>query len=205
MQVPDIENTSPREPLPLPYRFEGLTVMGVSPTRLTRVANPDIPLTYEFARGLQTKNLVKRFTESRTAIALVGLGLRPAAHTVRAHVRASIISAGLVQWVASLNGTPLQVTLTPTPAPRFDTNCDMCNGTNPNCEACDGTGELVEVELPDTAYKYVQALDDYPTQTSTSPEHAAAVQLAADKWAKRWMTEGNTGGKSLLNDPEIEL
>jgi len=32
---------------------------------------------------------------------------------------------------------------------KVDTNCDMCNGTNPNCEACGGTGDLLQEAADD--------------------------------------------------------
>lgn len=95
--------------------MQGLTVQGVSPYRLTPRPNENITVPDEVGATIVRRNLARRLTESRIAIALVGLGLRPAALTVSAHVRALITSAGLVRAVASFNGKPIQVTLTQTP------------------------------------------------------------------------------------------
>lgn len=70
--------------------------------RISPVYNPLIDVTPEFAKQINARELAKRLIESRIAIALVGLGLRPAARTVRAHVRAEISSSGLALWVANL-------------------------------------------------------------------------------------------------------
>jgi hypothetical protein len=86
---------------------QGLTVQGVSPYRLTPVTNPDIPLTPEFRAQLARKNLVRLFIEPRTAIALVGHGLRRAARTVGAHVQATLTTVALARAVASMRSPEL--------------------------------------------------------------------------------------------------
>lgn len=121
MQVPDIATAvSPEKP----YVYKGLSVQGVSPYRLTPVANPDIKLTPEFREQLIRKNLVRLFIESKTAIAAVGRGLRPAAPTVRAHVRVVLITSGLVQRAVNLQAREL---LTQKAAPPSDIEVDLSN------------------------------------------------------------------------------
>lgn len=93
--------------------MQGLTVQGVSPYRLTPVANPEISLTPEFRAKLARKNLVRTLIEPRTVIALVGHGLQPVALTVRAHVRAMLTMSGLVRTVANMQN---RATSIPKPA-----------------------------------------------------------------------------------------
>lgn len=93
--------------------MQGLTVQGVSPTRLTPRPNENISVPDEVGRTIVRRNLARRLTESRIAIATAGLGLNPTGLTVRALVRALISSAGLVQAVANLQ----RKELTPTAAP----------------------------------------------------------------------------------------
>lgn len=102
-----------RAMLPLPYKYEGLTVEGVSRDRLTPRMNENITVPDEVGRAIVARNLARRLTESRIAIALVGLGLRPAALTVAALVRATITTAGLARLAAN---TQSPVTSTPKPA-----------------------------------------------------------------------------------------
>ena len=104
--------------------MQGLTVQGASPARLTPRPNENISVPDEVGRTIVRRNLARRLTESRIAIATVGLGLRPADLTVRALVRALITSAGLVQWVAGLNGKTIHATLTPTAAPPSEVELD---------------------------------------------------------------------------------
>ena len=123
MQGPDFVAVTPekaRELLPLPYRFAGLTVQGASPTRLTPRPNENISVPDEVGRTIVRRNLARRLTESRIAIATVGLGHSPTGLTVRGLVRAMITTAGLVQAVANLRGKTVQATLTPTAAPLSD-------------------------------------------------------------------------------------
>jgi hypothetical protein len=93
---------------------QGLIARGVNQHRLTPYLNPVITVPLEVARAIALKNLVRRLIGSELAIARVGLGLRPAARTVSAHVRAAIFFAGLARKVACSES------LTPTAVPRFD-------------------------------------------------------------------------------------
>lgn len=102
-----------------PYAYEGLTVLGVSPYRLTPRPNENITVPDEVGRTIVRRNLARRLTESRIAIAMVGLGLRPAALTVRAHVQAMISFAGLARVAANMPPTE-KLLLTPKPAHRFE-------------------------------------------------------------------------------------
>jgi hypothetical protein len=94
---------------------QGLTVQGVSRDRLTPRPNENITVPDEVGRAIVRRNLARQFTESRIAIALVGLGLRPAALTVRGLVRAMITTAGLARVAASLPPT-VESQSTPTAA-----------------------------------------------------------------------------------------
>ena len=121
MQGPDTIQVSPekaRELLPLPYVYKGLSVQGVNPTRLTRYPNQNITVPDEVGRAIVLRDVARRLIGSETAIARVGLGLRPAGRTVAAHVQAAIFFAGLAQKVANSPDPPL---LTPKPAPRSKT------------------------------------------------------------------------------------
>jgi hypothetical protein len=82
---------------------QGLTVQGVNSTRLTPYPNQSVSVPDE-AIGL--RNLARQFTESKTAIAQVGLGLRPVARTVSAHVQAAIFFAELAQKVVNSPDPP---------------------------------------------------------------------------------------------------
>ena len=93
--------------------MQGLTVQGFSPYRLTPVAIPVIPGTQGLRAGFARKNLVKLLIEPKTAIALVGHGLRRAAPTVRGHVQATLTTTALVRAVASMRSPE---SLTPTAA-----------------------------------------------------------------------------------------
>lgn len=132
MQVPDIATAVSPEKLPMPYVYKGLSVQGVSPYRLTPVANPNIKLTPEFREQLARKNLVRLFIESKTAIATVGRGLRPAAPTVRAHVRVVLITSGLVQRAVSLQAREL---LTQKAAPLSELCSEGCGIAKADCRA----------------------------------------------------------------------
>lgn len=85
-----------------PYVYKGLTVQGVSPTRLTPLPNENITVPDEVGRAIVARNLARRFTESRIAIAMVGLGVQPAALTVSGVVRALITRAELARTVADI-------------------------------------------------------------------------------------------------------
>lgn len=92
-----------RQELPeKPYAYEGLTVQGVSLYRLTARPNENIEVPDEVGYTIIRRNLARRLTESRIAIATVGLGVQPAGRTVRAHVRATIITAGLARVAANI-------------------------------------------------------------------------------------------------------
>lgn len=95
--------------------MQGLTVQGVSPTRLTPRPNENIEVPDEVGATIVRRNLARRFTESRIAIATVGLGVQPAALTVRGLVRALITSAALARVAANLqsrdSSTPIAVPL----------------------------------------------------------------------------------------------
>lgn len=123
MQGPDIVMTTPEKAklFELPYRFEGLTVQGASPTRLTPYPNPNVYVAPETIKAIGLRSLVRLFTEGKTAIARVGLGLRPAARTVSGHVQAAIFFAGLAQRVVNSPEPPL---LTPTAAPLSNDGVD---------------------------------------------------------------------------------
>lgn len=109
MQIPDIATAvSPAKA----YVYKGLSVQGASPTRLTPYPNPNIMVPDEVGRAIVLRNLARRLIGSEIAIARVGLGLRPAAHTVSAHVQAATFFSGLARKVAS-SPEPL---LTPKPA-----------------------------------------------------------------------------------------
>jgi hypothetical protein len=98
---------------------QGVTVQGVSRDRLTPRPNENITVPNEVGRAIVARNLARQFTESRIAIAMVGLGLRPAALTVRGLVRATITFAGLARVAANLPPT-VESQSTPTAAPRSD-------------------------------------------------------------------------------------
>jgi len=117
VQGPDTVMTTPEKAklFELPYRFEGLSVQGASPTRLTAYPNPMIDVPNEVGRAIGLRSVAKLFLEGKTAIARVGLGLRPAARTVSAHVQVAIFFAGLARKVAY---SPSPESLTPTAAPR---------------------------------------------------------------------------------------
>lgn len=126
MQVPDIETAvTPAkafELLPMPYRHVGLTVQGASPTRLTPYPNPNVDVAPETIKAIGLRSLVRLFTEGKTAIARVGLGLRPAARTVSGHVQAAIFFAGLARKVAN---SPSPALLTPTAAPLSNVEVEL--------------------------------------------------------------------------------
>lgn len=101
-----------------PYAYEGLTVQGVSPYRLTARPNENIEVPDEVGYTIVRRNLARRLTESRIAIALVGLGLRPVALTVRAHVQATISFAGLARVAVNIRDREASTTKTdPTQKP----------------------------------------------------------------------------------------
>jgi len=106
--------TVPRLP-EKPFAYAGLSVRGFSAERLTPLPNQNITVPDEVGETIARRNLARRFTESRIAIALVGLGLRPAALTVRAHVRAMISFAGLARVAANTSPT-VELSSTPKPA-----------------------------------------------------------------------------------------
>lgn len=154
MQGPNIVEVTPekaRELLPLSYRHAGLTVQGASPIRLTPRPNENIEVPNEVGRAIVARNLARRFTESRIAIATVGLGLRPAALTVSGLVRALITNAGLARLVASFRQKE-QSSLTPTAAPPSN-----IEGV-PGHDIGKGTGSVHfvddEVEIDTTAYRF---------------------------------------------------
>lgn len=82
--------------------MQGLTVQGVSPTRLTPRPNENIEVPDEVGRTIVARNLARRLTESRIAIVTGGLGVQPEALTVAGLVRALIMRAGLVRVAVSL-------------------------------------------------------------------------------------------------------
>ena len=133
-----------------PWTYAGLSVQGVSPYRLTPVANPDIRLTPEFRAQLARKNLVRLFIEPKTAIAMVGHGLRRAARTVGAHVQATLTTAALVRAVASMRSPE---SLTPTaahPSNDFGKVADVWgtpNDDEPVIVDLSGTNEDMDVEF----------------------------------------------------------
>lgn len=104
--------------------MQGLTVQGVSRDRLTPRPNENITVPDEVGRAIVARNLARRFTESRIAIATVGLGLSPTALTVRGLVRAMISTAGLVQAVANLREKE-RSSLIPTAAPPSEVEVDL--------------------------------------------------------------------------------
>lgn len=105
-----------------PYAYEGLTVQGVTPYRLTPQPNEGLEVPDEVGRTIVRRNLARRLTESRIAIALVGLGLPPVALTVRAHVRVMTTSAGLARVAATLRQK--ESLSTPTVAHHSDPDVD---------------------------------------------------------------------------------
>ena len=117
-QGPDLKPIPILEGLPeKPWTYAGLSVQGVSPFRLTPVANPDIPLTPEFRAQLARKNLVRLLIEPRTATAMVGHGLRQGVHTVGVRVQVTLTTTALERAVVNLRGLE---SLTPTVAPHSD-------------------------------------------------------------------------------------
>jgi hypothetical protein len=126
---------------------QGLTVQGFSAERLTPLPNQNITVCDEVGETIARRNLARRLTESRIAIAMVGLGLPPAALTVRGHVRATITFAGLARVAANTPPT-VESSSTPTAALHFDT-CSLKYGGS-KC-TCDAEVELgpheLEVEL----------------------------------------------------------
>lgn len=126
MQGPDIAAVSLEKAsvmfLEKPWTYAGLSVQGVSPYRLTPIANPEISLTPEFRAQLARKNLVRLLIEPRTVIALVGHGLQPVALTVRAHVRAMLTMGGLVRMVANMQN---RATSIPKPAHRSEVEVEF--------------------------------------------------------------------------------
>lgn len=110
--------------------MQGLTVQGESPTRLTPRPNENIEVPNEVGRAIVLRNLARRFTESRIAIATVGLGLKPTGLTVRGLARALITSAELGLLVASLHA---KASLTPTAAPPSE--CPHCGLSIAGCKA----------------------------------------------------------------------
>lgn len=136
MQVPATES-QPQLPVK-PYAYEGLTVQGVTPYRLTLRPNENLEVPDEVGYAIVRRNLAKRLTESRIAIATVGLGLRPAALTVRAHVRARISFAGLARVAVTLRQK--ESSLTPKPEPPSD-------DVDPSWQDMSDTNEDMDVEF----------------------------------------------------------
>lgn len=99
--------------------MQGLTVQGVSPTRLTPRPNENITVPDEVGRAIVLRNLARQLTEPRTAIVMAGLGVQPAAPTVLAAVRAESMRAVLARAVASTSA-PVELSSTPTVEPRSD-------------------------------------------------------------------------------------
>lgn len=94
--------------------MRGLTVQGVSPTRLTSRPNENITVPDEVGREIVRRDLVRQLIVPRTAIVMVGLGLPPAAPTVLAAVRAESMRAVLARAVASTNARDVSLS-TPKP------------------------------------------------------------------------------------------
>lgn len=146
MQVLDTAIVLPEKP----YAYAGLSVQGVSPNRLTPRPNENITVPDEVGKEIVLRNLARRFTESRIAIALVGLGLRPAALTVRAHVRALITSAGLALVAANMRAreeVSAETDPTPTAALRFEIPGVLAPTEGYETDQPFTSGDDIEVEL----------------------------------------------------------
>ena len=127
--------------VPKPYAYDGLTVQGVSPYRLTARPNENIEVPDEVGYTIVRRNLARRLIESRIAIATAGLGVRLAGLTVRAHVRAMIISAGLVRVAANIRAREVDSTkIDPTLKPAHPS--ETVEHTSPTCDLVDDYGSL---------------------------------------------------------------
>lgn len=135
---------------------DGLTVQGASPTRLTPYPNPNVYVAPETIKAIGLRSVARLFLEGKTAIARVGLGLRPAARIVSGHVQAAIFFAGLARKVAN---SPSPALLTPTAAPPSEGHvCRDCDGDPVDsngeiCKGCEGECWIVDdvevtLELP---------------------------------------------------------
>lgn len=125
-----------------PYAYQGLTVQGVTPYRLTPRPDENLEVPDEVGHAIVARLLVRKLIEPRLAIAMAGLGVQPAGLTVRAHVQAMITTAGLARVAANIRAREVDSTktdLTPTPAHRSET----VEHTEPTRYLLDDDGSMI--------------------------------------------------------------